>query len=242
MWWYGSKTPKRTILWSSSPSIGHFWTRKLRMVEYKKKVKEDPNPVQPVKKYRDREGRQRFQGTCHLKPTEPGSRWSPAKCWRFFWEGGKVFLSVYFLFGSLVIWCFSSTGQNQLKALQRWFWWENCWPTERLEAELPLRKPFQFSGCEEVVYRMELGWPLGRCPNEVSSSVFVWCQIFEGASGVEGFAPKRTVNDVFFVAYFFQSEIVCIVLLYLSYFTMKNSAYRLRCLKGFGMFWGHFFH
>ena len=40
----------------------------------KKKANDDPNPVQPVKKYRDREGRQRFQGTGDLKPTEPGPR------------------------------------------------------------------------------------------------------------------------------------------------------------------------
>lgn len=74
MYHYGSKTPKRTILWSSSPSIGMFWTHKLKRVEYLKKVKQDPSHPQPTKQYIDSEGRKRYHGTSALKQTECGAQ------------------------------------------------------------------------------------------------------------------------------------------------------------------------
>ncbi|CAK8988137.1 unnamed protein product [Durusdinium trenchii] len=70
MWWYGARTPKRTVLWSSSRAVGQFWTRRLQRVKVEQARALDPNPPQPVKKYKDSEGKPRYHGTADLTKTE----------------------------------------------------------------------------------------------------------------------------------------------------------------------------
>ncbi|CAJ1388328.1 unnamed protein product [Effrenium voratum] len=72
MWWYGAPTAKRTTLRSSSPSIGLFWTQKLKKFQYQQARAEMEDAPHPVKKYKDAEGRARYHGhgTSQLKLTE----------------------------------------------------------------------------------------------------------------------------------------------------------------------------
>ena len=74
MWWYGAPTAKRTTLRSSSPSIGLFWTQKLKKFQYQQARAEMEDAPHPVKKYKDAEGRARYHGTSQLKLTEWGAK------------------------------------------------------------------------------------------------------------------------------------------------------------------------
>lgn len=99
MWHYGSKTPKRTALWSSSPSIGLFWTRKLKKVLYEKERKARGRKPRPCRTYKDAEGRTRYHGTSELKSTEfPGWKllggWTLHFC--FFWVVLAIPVQLYF--------------------------------------------------------------------------------------------------------------------------------------------------
>lgn len=67
MWHFSSKTAKRTTLWSSSPCISGFWSRKkMDMKEYHQKK---DKTFKPTKKYLDKRGRARWQGTSDLTKT-----------------------------------------------------------------------------------------------------------------------------------------------------------------------------
>ena len=71
MFHFDAKTPKRTSLWSSSASIGLFWTSKLKKVKYERAKKErGAAQPRPCRSYRDAEGRVRYHGTSELKQTE----------------------------------------------------------------------------------------------------------------------------------------------------------------------------
>lgn len=74
MWHYDSKTPKRTILWSNSRSIGMFWTSPLRMALVKATRAERQDDPKPCRTYTTHDGRKRFHGTSALKQTETGSQ------------------------------------------------------------------------------------------------------------------------------------------------------------------------
>ncbi|CAE7652058.1 unnamed protein product [Symbiodinium microadriaticum] len=69
MWHYESRTPKPTVLWSSSRAITKFWLGRLKRSEVLAKA-EHRNPQRrgpPVKRWQDKEGRSRFQGTFDLR-------------------------------------------------------------------------------------------------------------------------------------------------------------------------------
>ena len=71
MFHFDAKTPKRTSLWSSSASIGLFWTSKLKKVKYEQAKRErGAAQPRPCRSYRDAEGRVRYHGTSELKQTE----------------------------------------------------------------------------------------------------------------------------------------------------------------------------
>lgn len=71
MWHYESRTPKPTVLWSSSRAITKFWVGKLKRAQVKAE-QQKRNPDQrgpPVKRWIDKEGRERFKGTFDLRAT-----------------------------------------------------------------------------------------------------------------------------------------------------------------------------
>ena len=70
MWHHGSKSAKRTVLWSPSPVIAKFWTGKLNKAEYNStQSKRKRKGFQPVKKYIDKHGKSCWQGTPKLTDT-----------------------------------------------------------------------------------------------------------------------------------------------------------------------------
>ncbi|CAE7688818.1 unnamed protein product [Symbiodinium necroappetens] len=71
MWHYESRTPKPTVLWSSSRAIAKFWMGSLKRAQVRAE-QEKRNPGKcgpPVKRWIDKEGRQRFKGTFDLRAT-----------------------------------------------------------------------------------------------------------------------------------------------------------------------------
>ena len=65
---YEAATPKPTMLWSSTPTIFGFWNGKFNMNLFKAK-KADVGGTKPVIRYKDKEGRKRWQGTRDLTRT-----------------------------------------------------------------------------------------------------------------------------------------------------------------------------
>ena len=69
MLFFGSKSPKRTSLWSNSPEIAKFWLGKLT-----KKIREEHKKRHPdfrtTIQYVDKDGRKRFHGSKQLRSTQ----------------------------------------------------------------------------------------------------------------------------------------------------------------------------
>ena len=65
---YGAPTPKPTLLWSSTPTIFGFWSGKFKMSLFKAKTSKVAGP-KPVIRYKDKEGRTKWQGTRDLTKT-----------------------------------------------------------------------------------------------------------------------------------------------------------------------------
>lgn len=61
---WGGSSPKRTLLVSNGKAIFKLWTGRLVRSQ-------NPSSVKTTKRYRDRSGKVRFQGTSSLKSTQP---------------------------------------------------------------------------------------------------------------------------------------------------------------------------
>jgi hypothetical protein len=69
MMFYGSISPKRTILWSNNAAISGFWVNKILRRKDVKKAKKRNKSFQPVRNYFDKKGHKRFTGTPDLTKT-----------------------------------------------------------------------------------------------------------------------------------------------------------------------------
>ncbi len=69
MCFFGSKSPKRTALWSNSKLIKKFWLGKLSKQVREKLQKEHPT-FKTVVKYVDKDGKRRFHGSKQLRSTQ----------------------------------------------------------------------------------------------------------------------------------------------------------------------------
>ena len=70
--WMGqfqSRTPKRSTLWSNTRFIAGFWSSKKLDMSSFKKAKKGNKKFRPVRSWKDKRGRTRWQGTKHLRET-----------------------------------------------------------------------------------------------------------------------------------------------------------------------------
>ena len=67
---YDHKTPKRTSLWANTSLISKFWMGQLDKDDRaKQKKRQHKSGIMPVKKYIDKHGKPRYQGTKDLTRT-----------------------------------------------------------------------------------------------------------------------------------------------------------------------------
>lgn len=85
---YGGETPKRHMAFANSPGIQKLdlgklegWAKKVQAMEAA-----GVERTKTVKKYIDKKGRQRFQGSAALKPTESETQFVFEQIWQSEWN------------------------------------------------------------------------------------------------------------------------------------------------------------
>lgn len=185
MWHYGSGSPKRTILYSSSKSIGMFWTRKLSKHQVSDAKAKQEHVPEPCRQYRDSAGRARFHGTSDLKKTETlPQRWEIVEST---WLGTIIQSLVKpFVVHGLTF----KDPSNCIEALHPSIWSEDCGASGVVETAMPLPSPWSFHRSIGIVATVGLGWPVGWRRNAPTSALSLWSEEPPNSKGLEEHPSK----------------------------------------------------
>lgn len=179
MWHYGAPTAKRTVLWSSSRSIGLFWTAPLRRIQYKQAIKDEPNRPKPVQKYVDSNGRQRYHGTSELKATE-----SRAHLKGLVGVETSVCVHQPASFGG-------RDHRSANKALHPDFWKEDCLLVRKAQTRMSIYRWRSDQRWTCYLGSLGVGRSVGGCSHAIFHQVLVRSSFSEGAPSMETASPQN---------------------------------------------------